>query len=253
MDELNNNSFNEEQGNVVDSQSESESQSTDNSNVETVNADNGEVVTPQQKEKPVQSAEENAKFAAVRREAETKAREKARDELITEMYGSQGITTYAQYQKAIEEQQQKEKMNELLQNNIPEDVAREILEARQLREKYQSEQQIKAEQDRRNNEYKEFFETFPDAKPEEITVETWQKVENGIPLKFAFLEQQYNALKNSIDTTNKNKESAKADIGSIKSNGDAQENYYTQDQVKNMSQSEIRKNLTKINESMKRW
>ena len=61
-----------------------------------------EVATSQ---KPVQSAEENSKYAAIRREAEQKAAMKAKDEMIAEMYGeSHGIYTYAEYQKALAEQ-----------------------------------------------------------------------------------------------------------------------------------------------------
>lgn len=69
--------------------------------VETTTSVQEEVAAPQVEEKPVQSAEENARFAKIRREAETKAK----DAVIAEMYGSQGITTYAQYQEALQRQQ----------------------------------------------------------------------------------------------------------------------------------------------------
>lgn len=63
-----------------------------------------EEVAPSQNEKPIQSAEENAKYAQVRREAEQKAYQKAQDELIASMYGeSHGIYTKADYDKAIAE------------------------------------------------------------------------------------------------------------------------------------------------------
>lgn len=71
--------------------------------VETVQSESSESVneevTTSQTEKPVQSQEENAKYAAIRRESETKTR----DRMISEMYGnSHGIHTYADYQGAIE-------------------------------------------------------------------------------------------------------------------------------------------------------
>jgi len=57
-----------------------------------------EVAEPQQ-EKPVQSKEDNAQYASIRREAESKTR----DKVISEMYGeSHGIHTYSDYQNAIE-------------------------------------------------------------------------------------------------------------------------------------------------------
>lgn len=51
-------------------------------------------------EKPVQDPETNARFADVRRRAETEAR----DNIIKEVYGDQGITTYEQYQEAVARQ-----------------------------------------------------------------------------------------------------------------------------------------------------
>lgn len=61
-------------------------------------------------QKPAQDAETNAQFAKVRREAETKAK----DAVIAEMYGQQyGIYTYADYQKAIENQRAQEEAQRL--------------------------------------------------------------------------------------------------------------------------------------------
>lgn len=58
---------------------------------------NGGAAPAAEVKKPVQTAEENARFAAVRREAEIKAK----DALVAEIYGAQGIKTYEQYQKAL--------------------------------------------------------------------------------------------------------------------------------------------------------
>lgn len=88
-------SLNEGQENVVDSQPVEQVDTTVN---EPVNAGNEEVATPQADVKPVQTAEQNAEFARVRREAETKAK----DQMISEMYGeSHGIHTYAEYKRLL--------------------------------------------------------------------------------------------------------------------------------------------------------
>jgi hypothetical protein len=55
-------------------------------------------------EKPVQDAQTNAQYAKIRREAE----QRAKDAVIAELYSSQGINTYADYQKAIQEQQRQQ-------------------------------------------------------------------------------------------------------------------------------------------------
>jgi len=122
------NPVNAGQEDVVDSQMDGiqEEQGTD----ETVNAGEGEVANPEEK-KPVQSPEENAKIAAARRTAEAKAK----DEIIAELFGQEyGIKTYTEYQAALAKQQEQERLAELTQNNIPEEVAKEIIENRKFRE-----------------------------------------------------------------------------------------------------------------------
>lgn len=74
---------------------------------------NEEVVAPQVDNKPVQDAQTNALYAKIRREAEQKAEQRAKDQVIAEMYGNQGITTYEQYQKAIQEQQRQQQAQQM--------------------------------------------------------------------------------------------------------------------------------------------
>jgi len=81
---------------------------------EPVNAGSGEVATPQTVSKPVQTPEQNAEFARVRREAETKAK----DAVISEMYGeSHGIHTYAEYQAALADQKAAEQRAKFQEEN----------------------------------------------------------------------------------------------------------------------------------------
>lgn len=71
-------------------------------NSESVNTEVAAVQNDKPVEKPVQTPEQNAEFARVRREAETKAK----DAVISEMYGeSHGIHTYAEYQAALAREQ----------------------------------------------------------------------------------------------------------------------------------------------------
>jgi hypothetical protein len=81
-------------------------------------------------QKPVQSAEDNAKFAAIRREAEQKAATKAKDEMIAEMYGeSHGIYTYADYQKALADQKAQEQRQQFQdENGFDPDVIKPVVE-----------------------------------------------------------------------------------------------------------------------------
>jgi hypothetical protein len=65
-----------------------------------------EAAEPQEgQHKPVQDAQTNAMFAKIRREAE----QKAKDNMIEEMYGqTHGIHTYAEYQRAVQEQKRQQ-------------------------------------------------------------------------------------------------------------------------------------------------
>jgi len=93
----------EENLNVVnDTQTGNVDGQTEQVNSESVNTEVAAVQNDKPVEKPVQTPEQNAEFARVRREAETKAK----DAVISEMYGeSHGIHTYAEYQAALAKQQ----------------------------------------------------------------------------------------------------------------------------------------------------
>lgn len=101
MEEMNLNPVDAGQENVVGSQIEA----TQNTGNEAVPSVNEEVANPQTAERPTQTQEENSRYAAIRREAEARAEQRAKDQLIAELYGQDyGIYSYADYQKAMEQQ-----------------------------------------------------------------------------------------------------------------------------------------------------
>lgn len=71
-------------------------------------SENGEVAEHQvEDERQVQSAEENSRYAKIRREAEQRAEQRARDMVIKEMdltWNGKPIETYQEYQRALREQ-----------------------------------------------------------------------------------------------------------------------------------------------------
>lgn len=227
----------------------------------TVNAEVEEVVTPQnldseesteaiessevseseqEESQPSQTPEENAQFAKVRREAEQKARDKARDELIAEMYGDQGIQTYADYQRVIAEQKEAERLEQLeerikMENpSLSDEDRAELITAKNIIEKYQKEEQEKAEKEKVEKDRLDFIEWHKTAKgtepiPETIPKEVWLKTEQGLSLKQAFIEYDYNQLHEKVkeyeklnETQVANEETANASSGSVKSSGSPQ-------------------------------
>ena len=214
----------------------------------------GEVATPQQNEKPIQSAEENAKFAEVRRRATEEARTAARDEMIAEMYGqSHGIKTYAEYQEAIANQEQEQKLADLLEQNIPEEYATEMLENRKFREQFEAEQTAKQQQAQQQEDMKDFISAFPEVKPNDIPAEVWKANANGIPLRYAYAEHALKLTQAAQTKAKANEENARGSMGNVGSNGTANDGYFTKDQVSKMTTTEVAKNYEKICESTKKW
>ena len=122
------------------------------------------------------------------------------------------------------EQERQAELNQLIQNNIPKELADEILENRRYREQQKELQKQNEEKQRQELEFREFFEMFPNVAPNTIEGSVWEKVNQGIPLKYAFMEQEMNRLKaeNSI-LQNNNNNKKKAVVNPI-GNGN-EENY----------------------------
>lgn len=231
---------------------------------QTVNADKGEVTTPKVEEKVQQSAEDNAKYAAIRREAEQKARESERDKLISEMYGeSHGIHTYAEYQKAVQEEQQQRQIQEYVQNNVPEDVAKEIVEGRKFREQFEVEKQTKVQAEYKQSQYNEFAKAYPDIKGEDISQEVWNDFNSGIPLVKAYKANQENeTLKAKLAEYEKgakaqevNNKNASSSLGSLNGQGNLPVGFITKDvfEANKKDSNWMNTNYDLLTKSMNKW
>ena len=166
--------------------------------VQEISENNSEVAEP----KPVQDAETNAQYAEMRRNQElNEYRQKVQeyeqrvnsiDTEISKMYGDQGIHTWVDYQRAVEEQRQaqmyeeagitEEAFNNLLSNHPDVQFAREMKAKQQ-------------EEGRFQQEANEFFQEFPDVKADQIPAEVWQLQEQrGLSLLDAYLRVNYKSL-----------------------------------------------------------
>jgi DNA repair exonuclease SbcCD ATPase subunit len=215
----------------------------------------------EQTEKKEQSPEENAKFAEVRRKAEAQAAAKAKDDMIAEMYGeSHGIYTYADYQKAVAEQREQEEMAKLAEEKeIPEDVAKELYEAKKLKEqltKQQQEQEMTLKQQQeQQRQFQEFIEAFPSVQPNEIPQEVWDKVNNGVPLKYAYIEAQYNKIQEGKKAKELNQMNAEASTGSLKGKLDTSSDFISASEFENNRHDMdwVKANYNKIIDSRQKW
>ncbi len=117
---------------------------------------------------------------------------------------------------------------------------------------------LKASLEQRQNEtteamreLEEFHRLFPDISVRQIPDEVWKQVEEGLPLRaaYALYEKESRLAVYRAEAVNKrNAAQAAGKIG-----GGASVDYFSPDEVRAMSQRQVRDNYTTIRESMKKW
>lgn len=99
------------------------------------------------------------------------------------------------YLEAVKAQREQERINQLVEQGVSEEVAAEMLENRKFREQFEAEKKAKAEEEKFIKESEEFFQEFPDVKPDQIPAEVWQiKEQRGLSLLDAYLRVSYKSL-----------------------------------------------------------
>lgn len=263
MKDMNVNTVDAVQENVVDSQVVANNATTEQAQT-AESVEKVEVAEqPQVEEKPVQTAEENAKYAAIRREAEQKAYTKAQDELIASMYGeSHGIYTKADYDKAVKEAQEQQEIQNHIDKGIDPEIAKELAEAKKFRQQYEQEQLTKQQQDKQRQDFKEFLEIYPDIKAEDIPPQVWAEVDKGTPLKIAYGLHENAILKAKLAEYEKgsktqqiNATNAESSTGSVTGNGQGSDGTISFEifEANKNDQNWIKKNFNKIMESRAKW
>lgn len=156
---------------------------------------------------------------------------------------------------------EQQKINELIQKNIPPDIAKEVYESRKFREQYQIEQQKRQQEQLKQQMYQEFLQMYPDVKPEQIPAEVWQMVKQGYRLAAAYAIHENKQLKSEMakfqqqqQVQQANAKNAESSTGSAKSQG-ATGGYISREQfdANKHDINWVRKNLKLIEESKKHW
>jgi len=194
------------------------------------------------------------------------AKQKAIDEEYAQLYGEYGIKSKAEYEKAVEEQKRQQEIIEMVEKNIPQELAQEISEARKFRQQYEAEQKTRAEQAAMHKNYEDFLTAFPDVKPNEIPAEVWQEVNNGTTLTRAYkeyaLEKENATLKAKLEAFEKgeaaektNQANANSTTGSVTGNGATTEGNISFEtfEANKHNQEWVNKNYNKIMESRSKW
>ena len=99
-------------------------------------------------------------------------------------------------------------------------------------------------------EYAEFCELYPNRSPEEIPDDVWESVRRGVPLSAAYALSERKRYRTQEKARQLNEANRRRSSGSVEgtSNG-----YFSADEVRAMTQSEVRANYQKILLSMQKW
>lgn len=132
------------------------------------------------------------------------------------------VEKYEQEQEQIRQQQQ---IDEMIENGVPEEVAKEVVATSQLRKQLQEEKnqleeekRKKASEEAKDKEFLEFLEAFPDVKAEDIPKEVFLNAQKS-SLKQAYLEYQNSEYKKQLEILKTNQKNEQKSIGSITDTG----------------------------------
>lgn len=130
-------------------------------------------------------------------------------------------------------------------SSTPEDIHAELTRLRTELE------ETKALHARMATELGEFHALFPEVNVSELPESIWEQVKRGIPLaaSYALYEKKCNLHREHAAKINM--QNAKMTPGAAGKNTPAE--YFSPEEVRAMSQSEVRNNYHKILESMKKW
>lgn len=129
------------------------------------------------------------------------------------------------YEREQERAKEKARLEEMISNGVPEDVAKEVIATSQLRKQLQEkenalkeqEERAKAESDK-NKQYEDFVEQFPDVKPEDIPKEVFENAQNS-NLVSAYKDWLIKDLETKLQIQKQNAKNANSAIGSITETG----------------------------------
>jgi len=113
--------------------------------------------------------------------------------------------------------QEQARLDELVQNNIPEEYAREMLESQKFRAQMQEQQQQQEQQQREMSEYQDFFDAYRQANGKDFNPETDKipqevldiREQKQIPLRYAFMEFQTKQMAQQLSVYKQNQSNTK--------------------------------------------
>ena len=136
-----------------------------------------------------------------------------------------------QYEKEQQKAREEEQLEEMINNGVPDSIAREVIATSQLRRELQKkENELKAREEAqakekaKNKEYEDFLKEFPDVNPEDIPKEVFENAENS-SLSNAYMKWQLKELQNQLSVAKTNEKNKEAVVGGVTDTGPTKENH----------------------------
>lgn len=195
-------------------------------------------------------------YDRVKAQYESAAEEKKFVEKLAKKYGM----PIDQFKREMETAADAASRADLMNQGIPEEIAKEIVENREFRKELKDKETHAQAENRKQREAADFIKEFPGVNAESIPKSVWADVDAGIPLVHAYSKYDRGNLASKIAELEKrhvveakNAESAAASPGSTSGASVPTTGVYSQEQVMSMTQREIADNYDKIVKSMKTW
>ena len=155
------------------------------------------------------------------------------------------------YIQAVNAQAEQERINELIEQNIPESIAKEILENRKFREQYENERKQYQAEAQKKQQYDDFLQSYPDVNPSEIPESVWASFDKGVPLTYAYAMHENSILRQKLGTREANEKNSNSSMGSVTGQGTVgSKTKFTKTSVERMSQADVMANIDAINAAM---
>lgn len=130
--------------------------------------------------------------------------------LLNELAQEAGMTI-PDYVEAIRQEREQRELDELIQQNIPEEYAKEMLESRKFRQQLQEEREAAQQKEKENADFKDFFDYFNqvngrmfDSTKDQIPQEVFDLNAQGMPLKYAYMEHHNKELQAKVQRLTQN-------------------------------------------------
>ena len=135
------------------------------------------------------------------------------------------------YEEEQQKAQEQARLEEFINNGVPEDIAKEVIAGAQVRKQLQQElNELKAERDaskkeeEKNKEYQDFLNNFPGVKPEEIPRSVFEDAENS-SLSDAYMKWKIGELQKENEILKTNEKNKKSSVGSTTETGATNEKH----------------------------